>query len=173
MVGILEKEIAMDSRDRNYEALLLKRLSEVDLSAEKDNDRIIPEGLVGADTSAFYLAHRNPKAIYFYHILNNKLEYSTTAKSHRDRAAFSDEPYSGDPGLIRGRVFENAGKCFIVIYLEGSDMVLGVVTAPVDRNLMSKALCDLYSQIQDKFEYLISDVVDQDSRSLSEVKKIQ
>ena len=137
----------------------MKSLSEKLLRADlsKDNDKNRPIGC----RSAFKSAHSRPKAIWFYSLISNKLEYSKTATGHRDRLAFSDEPFSGSDEWIRGRVFEEDGKYYIFFYLDSS----------VDRNLLLRSIDDLYSQIQDNFEYQISDIVDDNSRSLTKSKK--
>ena len=137
----------------------MKSLSEKLLRADlsKDNDKNRPIGC----RSAFKSAHSRPKAIWFYNLLSNKLEYSKTATGHRDRLAFSDEPFSGSDEWIRGRVFEEDGKYYIFFYLDSS----------VGRNLLSRSIGDLYRQIQGNFEYKISDIMDDNSRSLTKSKK--
>ena len=159
----------MENRDKVYEAVLLKKLSQVNLSADNDSNRPIVEELTKYGGDALHLAHGGQKVIWFYNLLSHKLEYSEIAHSHNDRASFSDEPYSGKE-WIRGRVFEYRGKCYILVYL-GSSTDFSWTAAPVDRNLLSKSLGDLYRQIQDNFKYKIFDITDEDTRTLAENKK--
>ena len=140
---------------------LLGKLLTVDLSKNRDKNRLILKEFVGPGNSAFKSAHNRPKAIWFYNFHSDKLEYSETAKGHRDRSAFSDEPFSGSEGWVRGRVFEKSGKYYIFIYMDTS----------IERNLLSRSIGVLYQQIQERFEYAISDIVDEDSRTLVASKK--
>ena len=163
---------------------LLEKLLKINLSTELDQYRPRSKGL--ADLADFgkpavLLAHGNKKAIWWYNLYSHKLDYSETATGHKNLKAFS-KVYAGYPqdkdpnleeltrkGWIRGRVFEQTGKCYLVIYL-GSDKFTWIA-APVDRNLLSQSIGDLYNQIQNNFKEPISDVVDEDSRTLLEIKK--
>jgi len=145
---------------------LLKRLIKVDL-LETGNK--VP---AAATEPASMMAHARKKAIWWYNVLSQKLEYSETATSHQDRKAFSGGPYDGSKGWIRGRVFKHTDKkYYIVVYLGSSavDSALGSESRIL--NLVSKNMQDLCSQIQDNFRFPISYVVDEYWNNLAESKK--
>jgi len=142
---------------------LLEKLLKVDLSKAGDKDRkVLKEFAKSRGGSAFDSAHKIPKAIWFYDLISNELEYSETASGHRDRSAFSPAPFSGQGEWVRGRVFEKSGKYYMLIYMDSS----------VKRSLLARSIGDLYRQVQDGFELgTIVDIVDQDNRSLTESRK--
>jgi len=132
---------------------LLEKLREVYLTEERV--KVLSVGAMG-------LAHYKDTlcAIWWYNILNQKLEYSEEATTHQDRSVFK-EPFIDERGWIRGRLFFYKGKYYIVVYLEDWQEY------PVTNN----SIANLYNQIQDKFAHTISDVVDEEGYSLAENKK--
>jgi len=109
----------------------------------------------------YVTAHNaNLRAVWYFNILNKKLDYSTTAKSHQDSDKFK-EPLNHEKGWIRGRVFEDDGKYYIFVYLEDW------LHWPITRNTINS----IYTQIQKVCDYDISDVLDADGYSLTENKK--
>jgi hypothetical protein len=144
---------------------LLKKLIKVDLL---ETGSKVP---AATTEPASMMAHERKKAIWWYNILSQKLEYSETAATHRDREAFSG-PYDGSKGWIRGRVFKHTDKkYYIVVYVGSSAVDAAVGSESHSLNLLSKNMHNLCSQIQDKFRFPISYVVDEYWYDMSESKK--
>ena len=132
-------------------------------------NREVPEDLVKYGGDAFHLAHGRDQAIWFYNVSNNDLRLSKTARNHNDRAAFGDDPYTGEE-WIRGRIFEYHGKFYAFVYTGASTDFPGLA-ARTNYNLLTQVVPDLIRQIEDKFGGIISYVVDEDSRTIDERKK--
>jgi len=161
---------------------LLKRLFNVNLSEDQDEDRPVSKKLAALASfgkPAVLLAHGKKEAVWWYNLNSQKLYYSETATSHKDRKAFS-ELYADYPedraidqsvlddltkkGWVRGRVFKAEGGYYTVIYLGNDNLTWA---PPINRNLLAKTIRDLDNQIQDNFKHgVIIDVVDEYSRSL-------
>jgi hypothetical protein len=140
---------------------LLKRLIKVNL-LEAGNR--VP---AAATDPASIMAHARNKAIWWYNVLSQKLEYSETAATHQDRKAFSDGPYDGSKGWIRGRVFKHTDRKYYIVVYVGSSVVDSALGSAV--NLVAKNLPNLYSQIRDNFRFPISYVVDEYWNNLTDL----
>jgi len=132
---------------------LLEKLLKVNLSAGRAR---------ATGVGAMSLAHHKEflRALWWYNILDGRLEYSADTFTHQDRRVFKG-PFTDDKGWVRGRVFQYRGKYYIVAYLEDW----------LDHAVTNESMADLYSQIQDKFKHTISNVVDEEGYSLTENKR--
>jgi hypothetical protein len=132
---------------------LIEQLMKVNL--EEKRVRVLREPAIG-------LAHypENLKAVFWYNILSNSLEYSEKANTHQDYKIFKG-PFTDAAGWIRGRVFTYGRKNYIVVYIEDW----------LDVQIANQSLADLYSRVQDVFKQPISDIVDEQGYTLTENKK--
>ena len=105
-------------------------------------------------------AKENIKALWWYNILDNRFEYSETAATHQDPKVFKG-PFAGPKGWVRGRVFLCKEKCYVLVYMEDW----------LDHAVTNKSITDLYSHIQGKSKHTISDVVDEEGRTLTKNEK--
>ena len=155
----------MTKRNEIYEASLLKKLLKMDLSVERDADREC------VCRNAMFSSNRKLKAVWSYNLLSHKLEYSAIARGYKSGILTVPKDPRSDSicGWVRGRVFEEDEKDYILIFLDLFDWDHGPVQ--IDRDLLTRSICDLYSLIRDNFEYLIYDFVDDHGSSLTKSKK--
>lgn len=132
---------------------LIEQLMKVNLNEKRV--KALKEPAIG-------LAHypENLKAVFWYNILSDSLEYSEKATTHQDYKIFKG-PFTDAAGWIRGRLFQYEGKYYIVVYIEDW----------LDTQIINKHLADMYHQIQNKFKHPISDIVDEQGYTLTENKK--
>ena len=133
---------------------LLKKLYKVNLSEAR-----VTVLDVTAMGSAYHKKDR--RAIWWYNILDNRLEYSEIPTTHYDRKVFKS-PFTGDKLWVRGQVFQHKERYYILVFLEDW----------LDHTVTNKSIADLYKQIQDKFKHMISDVIDWEGRTLAKNKKV-
>jgi len=118
--------------------------------------------VIALDVTAMGSAYhkKDRRAIWWYNILDNRLEYSEIPTTHYDRKVFKT-PFAGDKLWVRGLVFQHKEKYYILVFLEDW----------LDHTVTNKSIADLYKQIQDKFKHTISDVIDWEGCALTKNKQ--
>lgn len=94
------------------------------------------------------------KGVWWYHLGTKQFTYSKVAKSHMDLDEFPE--VKSLQGWVRGRVFSNEGKNYILMYSD--DFTHGRVPGSV--------VHDIYNKITSKFKEQITDFVDERGYSL-------
>jgi hypothetical protein len=94
------------------------------------------------------------QGVWWYHLGSKQFTYSTKAKSHMDLDEFPE--VKSMQGWVRGRVFSNEGKNYILMYSD--DFSMGRVPGSV--------VHDIYNKVTSKFHKPISDFVDERGYSL-------
>jgi hypothetical protein len=131
---------------------LIEALSKVKLF--EDRKRIMK------DAMSFAHYKDTLRAVWWYNVLERKLEYSEIATTHQDMDIFHG-PFTNARGWIRGRLFQYKNKYYIVVYMEDW----------LDHTPTNFMMADIYRQIQAQFKNTISDVVDEEGYSLTENRK--
>lgn len=132
---------------------LLEKLLKVNLSGAR------AKALgVAAMGSAYHKKDR--RAVWWYNILDKRLEYSEIPITHYDRKVFN-APFAGDRLWVRGQVFQHETEYYILVYLEDW----------LDHSVTNDLMADLFRQIQGKFKHTIYDVVDEEGCSLTKNKR--
>jgi hypothetical protein len=94
------------------------------------------------------------KGIWWYHLGSKQFSWSNKAKSHMDLDNFPEVQTL--QGWVRGRVFSNEGKNYILMYAD--DFSHGRIPGSV--------VHDIYQKITSKFHEPITDFVDERGYSL-------
>jgi hypothetical protein len=127
---------------------LLRALAEVTNVREHRGKQIIK--------NATEVAH-NDKAkigIWWYHILDKKLEYSEKAKAHPDSEHFPTA--NSGPGWVRGRVLKYDDKAYVIVYLEPWPA----------KEVSGRTIADIFNQITDTASVKIHGIVDEEGFDL-------
>ena len=106
---------------------------------------------------AMSLAHYKDTlvGIWWYLPTSGKLEYSEEATTHQDYDRFTMLPDSR--GWVRGRVFKDKGKGYIVAYLEDW----------LANKIPGKAIADIAEKISKKATISIAGIVDEEGRVIA------